>query len=81
MWITGSGGMVPWLGLPLAPVGQSAIVANSLGNIVECTAYLTRPRVWQCAWERHRDETLIEARQAVMGWTPPDGIDVPRWWC
>jgi hypothetical protein len=16
-----------------------------------------------------------------MGWTPPDGIDVPRWWC
>lgn len=17
----------------------------------------------------------------VMGWTPPDGIDVPRWWC
>jgi L-alanine-DL-glutamate epimerase-like enolase superfamily enzyme len=18
---------------------------------------------------------------ALMGWTPPDGIDVPRWWC
>jgi hypothetical protein len=17
----------------------------------------------------------------VMGWTPPDGIDVPKWWC
>ena len=17
----------------------------------------------------------------MMGWTPPDGIDVPRWWC
>lgn len=17
----------------------------------------------------------------LMGWTPPDGIDVPRWWC
>lgn len=20
-------------------------------------------------------------RLPVMGWTPPDGIDVPRWWC
>jgi len=37
---------------------------ESLGNIVECAAYLTRPRVWKCAWERHRDETLIEARHA-----------------
>ena len=20
-------------------------------------------------------------RPALMVWTPPDGIDVPRWWC
>jgi len=20
-------------------------------------------------------------RLPMMGWTPPDGIDVPRWWC
>jgi transposase len=24
---------------------------------------------------------LLEALAAVMEWTPPDGIDVPKWWC
>jgi ParB family transcriptional regulator, chromosome partitioning protein len=27
-----------------------------------------------------REEELAQ-EEAVMGWTPPDGIDVPRWWC
>ena len=31
------------------------------------------PVVPQGGEERHRPP--------VMGWTPPDGIDVPRWWC
>ena len=27
-------------------------------------------------------ELLVIARDAtLMVWTPPDGIDVPRWWC
>ena len=25
--------------------------------------------------------TTVVHKQALMGWTPPDGIDVPRWRC
>ncbi len=40
------------------------------------------------AVEDHRGDEAGEAqpshegrRLPVMGWTPPDGIDVPEWWC
>jgi hypothetical protein len=28
-----------------------------------------------------RSSRRRRARISVMEWTPPDGIDVPKWWC
>jgi hypothetical protein len=30
-------------------------------------------------WLKNQHEQAHRA--TVMVWTPPDGIDVPRWWC
>jgi hypothetical protein len=41
-----------------------------------------RDNVYAEVAARHPAATVIvPPRATLMVWTPPDGIDVPRWWC
>jgi len=38
-------------------------------------------RLWKSHQRPAQDVAVHEGEEWVMGWTPPNGIDVPKWWC
>jgi hypothetical protein len=72
--------LVAWGGAFVMKTPDAGMLVFTMNDALNGLLYIS--------FNRHRNDLEYSTswppllrRKALMGWTPPDGICVPKWWC